>query len=148
MIFVLRDMYLALFLGVVLGAWISARHGRGAAKDAPFARLASAFLEPAMYWTDCYGPDGRPSVSKIVYLAGAIVALWGEVNFGLAQFKVVNGTVMLGITTEFIFYTVVVLTYCLGKEAFNKVSEWLMGRFPGLAEAKARQSGAVQRPPE
>lgn len=147
-IFGWQDLGLSALLGLVIGAWVTSQHGKGHPKDEPFSRLIRAFWEPVTYWLDLRGIDNRPSISKITYFAGAVVVLWGEIIFGLAQFRVVNGTVSAGITTEFIFYTVVTLTYCLGKEAFNKVSEWLMGRFPVLAEAKARQSGQVDRPPE
>lgn len=148
MIFVLRDMYLALFLGVVLGAWISARHGRGAAKDAPFARLVGAFWEPLTYSLDLRGPDDRPSLSKLCYAATVVVSLAGLIIFGRAELVRGEKIVDAELSNGFLIYTFLTMAFALGKEFFNRVGEWLMGRFPGLAEAKARQSGAVQRPPE
>lgn len=147
-IYTLWHLALAAVAGLLLGAWFAARH-KGDPKDAPLARLVGVFWEPFTYWFDLRGADGRPSLTKIVWAGGVVVVLYGVVAFGRYE---VRGEKYAGLSNGYLLYVLMTLLYTFGRTvfvgAFDKAEAYIAGKFGGAAAMAARQSGAVQRPPE
>lgn len=150
MTFTLRELELAALGGILLGAWIAARH-KVEPRHQPFARLINALFEPLMYLADIKGADGRPSLTKTSYVVTLWTALYGVVDFGRYEVRAAGYT---GLTWGYLAYVLMVLLFALGRQvfvqAFSSVETYIAGKFPAAAEVvKARQSsGSIQRPPE
>jgi hypothetical protein len=136
----MRDLALALLAGMLSGTLVRRRLPPDERR--PIARLMSAVLEPVYFWADLKGQDGRPSLSKVSYFLGLLVALWVLLLFA-AHERAHDPVGVTDVPWGFIAYALVALAYALGKNAFNTVLTFIAARFPG---APRRLSGAQPAP--
>lgn len=80
-----------------------------------FLVLFGSILYPFLYWLDLTGPDDTPSNSKIMYFLALVVSLFALVLFGVYYRS--SG----GLTTGFILYAVLVLSFAGGHDLFKTV---------------------------
>lgn len=92
------------------------------------------FLGPVFYWLDLRGEDGRPSLTKVIYLAGCVVSLYGLIVFGKAELQRGTTGADPDLSSGFLIYVVAVLLFCLGRDvfirAFGQVESYIVSRFP------------------
>lgn len=127
------------FCGILLGVVLA---GRGKdRKSKPLSRLLALLLEPVYYWLDLYGPDNRPSHSKVAYFGTLVVMVAGVVTLGVKEIEQ-GGSV----TLNFVIFSVATMAYGLGRSAYNAFLHSVLG--DKLASVmQARASVPVQRPP-
>jgi len=98
-------------------------------------------LEPLFDYADLRGPDGRPSLTKLAYVAALLVGLTIWVKLALA--------VKDNPDTGFLGYSFLILVYAMGRVAFLNLETAILAKWGG-AEGKevlkARMSGASPKP--
>jgi hypothetical protein len=116
----------------------------GGEKRSPFGRLLRFFLEPAYYWIDLKGADGRPSHMKVVglgsfaFFLGLLFRLWAHF-FTEAENGGPHSTGELAFLLSFSFL-VALLPYGL-----KGLTVWAASRMAGAADVLAK---AAEREPE
>jgi uncharacterized membrane protein YhaH (DUF805 family) len=136
---------LAVLVGLLVGSVIG-RRARDRAGQ-PSAKIFAFILEPIYFWCDLYGPDGRPSRSKVAYFITLMVVLAGLIRFGMQQVQRQAGdTNGRDLSWTFLAYVLLVLVYSLGPQAFNAFLSSRLGARLGDV-LRARASGGSPVPP-
>ena len=76
--------------------------------------IVGIFAAPILYWSDCMGPDGKPSNSKIMYFMALVVALISLLSFGQQSIATEEG-----LSVAFVFYSMLVLSFAGGHDLFK-----------------------------